>query len=435
MTVVIVISILTCAGMIVSVLVKPSVKIKNYNLGLYWVIVLLGAVIILCSGLLPFDELIEGLTANTAINPLKILVLFISMTVLSIFLDEVGLFKYLANEAVKHAKGSQRLLFLYLYLMVSLLTVFTSNDIIVLTFTPFICYFAKNADVDPVPYLVGEFVAANTFSMTLIIGNPTNIYLASAAGIGFVEYLKVMLVPSLFAGVTAYAVLNLLFMKKLSGEMHASADEVEITDKPLMIISVTLLAVCTVLLAVSSYIGLEMWYISLGAAVLLLVIVLVFKLIKKEKPTELVACLKRAPWELIPFVLSMFVIVLALEKQGVTKLLADFLGDGYTILKYGFSSMLFANLINNIPMSVLFSSVVGYLPAESYLSAVYATVAGSNIGAFLTPVGALAGIMWSGILKSKGVKFTFARFILYGFIVAIPVMFAALGGLYLMLGA
>jgi len=71
--------------------------------------------------------------------------LFFSMTFLSIFLDEVGLFRYLAMFLLKHFRSNQRLLFITLYIMVGILTIFTSNDIVILTFTPFICYFCRNA--------------------------------------------------------------------------------------------------------------------------------------------------------------------------------------------------------------------------------------------------------------------------------------------------
>ena len=77
-----------------------------------------------------------------SVAPVKILGLFISMTVLSVFLDELGFFKVLANAALKKSGKSTRKLFFLLYTTVSILTFFTSNDIIVLTFTPFICYFA-----------------------------------------------------------------------------------------------------------------------------------------------------------------------------------------------------------------------------------------------------------------------------------------------------
>ena len=141
--------------------------------------------------------------------------------------------------------------------------------------------------------------------------------------------------------------------------------------------------------------------------------------------------LKRAPWELVPFVLSMFVIVLSLEKYGVTEKIAAVLGGKGELFKYGFASFLVSNVINNIPMSVLFGGVLGV--SEASLKSIYATIIGSNLGACLTPVGALAGIMWTGLLKSYGVKFSFRQFIGYGAVVALPALLAALGGVALVL--
>ena len=90
-----------------------------------------------------------------------------------------------------------------------------------------------------------------------------------------------------------------------------------------------------------------------------------------------------------------------------------------------------ANLLNNIPMSVLYSTVVTAGGTAS-LPALYAAVVGSNVGAFFTPMGALAGIMWMTLLKQHKVKFTFGRFVLYGAAVSVPTLLAALGGLLLM---
>ena len=81
-------------------------------------------------------------------------------------------------------------------------------------------------------------------------------------------------------------------------------------------------------------------------------------------------------------------------------------------------------------MSVLFSSVISAAGGDA--GALFAAVIGSNIGAFLTPIGALAGIMWMAMLKSHGVKLSFGRFTAVGATVAIPALFAALAGLLLM---
>lgn len=254
----IVICIITCALMITLILVKPSVKIGKITIDTYWIAALAGAVALLLSFQFDIKAIGQELIADSAINPLKILVLFISMTVLSIFLDELGFFSYLASVTLRKAKTSQFKLFLYLYLIVSILTVFTSNDVIILSFTPFICYFAKNAKIDPMPYLAAEFVAANTWSMALVIGNPTNIYLATATGIRFLEYTKVMILPTIVAGIVSFGMLFLVFRKKLMGKIEGDAEEVAVKDKVNLIIGIVHLGACTILLAISSYIGLEM---------------------------------------------------------------------------------------------------------------------------------------------------------------------------------
>ncbi len=411
---------LSCLLMICGVLFFPQIKLGKIKLDSYWVIVLLGALTMLLSGQVELSYLKDQLLADSSINPLKILVLFISMTVLSIFLDEVGFFRYLANLTLKKAKKSQLTLFTALYVTVSVLTVFTSNDIIVLTFTPFICYFAKNARISPVPYLVAEFIAANTMSMVFIIGNPTNIYIATSYGIGFLEYLLVMLLPTLASAVVAFFVLWLLFRKELKKAPEAEDTEVKIENKPFLIIGLVLLGTCTLALAIGPYFNLEMWLISLVSALLLFAVILLMCLFKKQKPTELLMCAKRAPWQLIPFVLSMFVMILALSQNGVTDKLAELLGTDNTVWKYGIVSFLSANLINNIPMSVLFCSVIAPLEGAVQQAAIYATVVGSNLGAFLTPIGALAGIMWSSLLKEHNVRFSYLDFIKYGAAIALP---------------
>ncbi len=418
--------------MILSVLFFPKIKIGKIKLDTYWLITLLGAVILLVTRLADVNSVWSAMTSDTAINPLKILVLFICMTGLSIFLDEVGFFKYLANATLKKAKNGQIKLFVYLYLIVSVLTVFTSNDVIVLSFTPFICYFAKNAKINPIPFLAGEFVAANTWSMALIIGNPTNIYLASSAGIDFIAYVKIMIVPTIMAGTVAFLLLFALFGKQLKKPIEPTYEDIKIQDKPLLVIGLTVLSVCTLLLAIGSYINLEMWLVTLISFATLITITIIICLIRRQKPTILLNSLKRLPYELIPFILSMFVMIIALNDAGISKAIADFFGTDGAIFKYGFASFFASNLINNIPMSVLFSSILSSLSTQC-LPAVYATIIGSNLGAFFSPIGALAGIMWSNMLNEHDIKFGYLSFLKIGVTIAVPTLVVALLGIMIFL--
>ncbi len=423
----IVISTVTFISIIVSLLFIPRIKIGKIEVHLYWIIALLGAIVLLAFSFAPANEVWKQLTANTKINPLKILILFFSMTFISVLLDEFGLFKYLANVAVKTAKGSQYALFFSFYVLVAILTVFTSNDVIILTFTPFICFFCKRAHINPIPYLVAEFAAANTWSLMLIIGNPTNIFLATSAEIGFVDYVKVMALPTSCAGLLELGILFLLFMKKLKDKISVDEeDDNEIENKPMLIAGINHLGICLVFLIISGYINIEMWIISLICAISLLLATIVIALITKRNWSFISGGLKRLPYALIPFFLSMFVVVVAFNFQGISKEISNLFGDTNIVWIYGYSSLLASNIINNIPMSILFSNLSANLSGTDYYLAVYSSIIGSNIGAFLTPMGALAGIMFTNLLEKYEVKYTFIDFTKYGFIVAIPTITAAL---------
>ena len=389
----IIIAALTCLTMISCIVFKPYIQIKRVHIGTYWLVALVGAIILMAAQLVPINEVGQALVANTEINPIKILVIFITLTLISVFLDD------------------------------SILTVFTSNDIIILTFTPFICMFCKRANINPIPYLVAEFVAANTWSMFLIIGNPTNIYLATSLNVSFFEYLKHMALPTVGAGITSFLVLVAIFYRKLKTPIeNVVVQDVKIMDKYMLIIGLTHLVLCIIGLSICAYVNIEMWIISLSAAISLFICEGVYIAITKKKFAPLERTIVRAPLELIPFVLSMFVIVLALKYQGVTTKIYEGLITSQDGLVYGLTSALFANILNNIPMSVLFSSI---LQEGASFKAVFGAIIGSNIGAILTPVGALAGIMWSNILKRSDIKYSYLDFMKYGFIIGIPTLIVA----------
>ena len=419
----IIIALVTFVTVTLSILLFPKIKIGKITISTYWIIALVGAVILLSASLSPIEEVYKQLISDNSINPLKIIVLFFSMTLISIFLDEVGLFRYLANVAAKKANNNQFALFTIFYVLTATLTIFTSNDIVILTFTPFICFFCKNSKINPVPYLVMEFAAANTWSLMLIIGNPTNIYLATSMNISFFEYFKVMAIPTLISGVFLYCLLLLLFYKKLKTPLNVISNDYVIKNKVALFVGLSHLLVCLVFLIISSYIHVEMWLISLITALSLLVFAIFMSIFTKKDWKYTTNTLKKLPYELIPFFLSMFVIVVAINYQGIASKISEVLGNSNEVWTYGYSSFMASNLINNIPMSILYSNIC------SNKAMTYASIVGSNIGAFLTPIGALAGIMFTELVNKHGIKYKFIEFVKYGLITAIPVITVALASL------
>lgn len=68
-------------------------------------------------------------------------------------------------------------------------------------------------------------------------------------------------------------------------------------------------------------------------------------------------------------------------------------------------------------MTVAYVPVISGLAGKARLAAILSTTVGSNLGANLTPIGALAGIMWMSILGNKDFHISFREFTWYGILV------------------
>lgn len=410
----IIISISAILLMFLCILKFPVLRIKGITIDTFFIPLLAAAIILIFLPGFDKSSYFNSLISDSELNPLKILILFISISFLSIALDEAGFFRYIASIFIDKYRKSQFMLFMVLYGLISLITIFTSNDIVILTFTPFILYFSKKGNINPIPYLVMEFTAANTWSMVLSIGNPTNIYLSSIFHLDFLAYFLKMILPAALTSIFSIGVLLLLFHKSLSKQIEIfDFQKSEIENKLVCIVAGLHLASTTILLAISNYIHFEMWIICLSFATSLLLFLTIYGLVSKKK-RYIKATVRRAPYSLIPFILSMYTIIVALNGYGIFDNVRELLSrsnDNFEPILYLLTSTLSCNIVNNIPMTMMYGSI---LNGTTNIKLVYATIMGSNIGALLTPVGALAGIMWMRILKENDIKYSFLDFMKNG---------------------
>jgi arsenical pump membrane protein len=446
---VIIIFLLNIGLLLYFVVKKPYFRVNLFSKEIivesYAIIVVIGPVILLLFGLIDFSQILGGLFSDSGAQPFGILILFLSMVFLSLYLDNVGFLEYCAKIALKHSGNSGKKLFVSLYILVAFLTILTSNDIIILTITPFIYYFAKHSGIDPKPFLFMEFFVANTWSIMLQIGNPTNIYITDSFGILFFDYIFKMFFPSLFGGIVNFLVLYFLFKKSfdVSIKVDPNMNPIDsITDKVGAIIGISILSLCIMCLSIAPYLGISMWIISLFFMLLLILILSIralFRNVVCKKKIDFSIIMKtfsRMPFSVIPFVLSFFVLVIAFTTYGISEMIASSLGSvsvgllGF-IFVYGFISAISCNFLNNIPMSVLFSQVLTFVPVGFLLPSAYSVIVGSNLGANITPIGALAGIMWFNILKNKGYEIKFYEFFVYGAIVTLLTLVTVLSVLFI----
>jgi len=195
----------------------------------------------------------------------------------------------------------------------------------------------------------------------------------------------------------------------------------------------------------ADFIGIEMWVTSLIFATLAFSIDFIRFLSGKKrrgnratisKPEEkkdypdLEIIVKRLPYKIFSFTLSFFIFVEGLQFYGFTTMLANFFarfvgGPVQNALLMSFSSMIFANLMNNQPMTVLFTEVLAepslLSSGPAYSALLFGLIIGSNLGANITFFGALAGLMWKKMLADQGESVSLKSFFTTGILTMIPV--------------
>lgn len=412
--------IFTILLMMISLIFFPKIKIKNKYFNTYWMIILLGSLLSIIILKIDFKELKNSIFSSNEMNPIKLITLFISMSILSLYLDEIGFFKSLSLKILNKVKLNQILIFTIFCLLISLLTIFVSNDVIILTLTPLAIYFCKNALINPLPYVFSVLVFSNTFSMILIIGNPTNIYLATNQNINFIDYFKTMSIPGLLVGIISYLSLIFVFRKELKEKVVKQNIIVPPLKKFELRVGLTHLVIFLILLIISNIINIPMYLITLIVSFSLIIITSIYYLYTKQD-NKVFKAIKKAPFSFIPLILGMYILIEGLKTTNLD-LFTNFLNKYNNIYSYGISSFLLSNIMNNLPMSMFYSS---FIPLNN-LQATYATILGSNLGVLLTPFGALAGLMWMELLRNNNIKINYLEYTKKLILTAILTLFVGL---------
>jgi arsenical pump membrane protein len=133
----------------------------------------------------------------------------IGMLLLSEVARKEGLFDWLATQAVRHARGSEKRLFLIIYVVGTLVTVFLSNDATAVVMTPAVYATTRAAQVEPLPYLFICAFVANAASFVLPIANPANLVVFGGQMPALSEWLGYFAWPSFVAIATTFVALRL----------------------------------------------------------------------------------------------------------------------------------------------------------------------------------------------------------------------------------
>lgn len=178
------------------------------------------------------QEVHDGTIGANNISPIDIMVFFLTLAYIAISIDASGLIRFLAFKVLKKGGGVGHRLFFYLYAFFFSLGSFIGNDPIILSGTAFLAYMTRVSSniVHPRAWIHTQFAVANIASAILVSSNPTNLVLAGAFKIKFIEYTANMIVPVVITTIVLFPfLLYIIFADEslipFSIKMHELSEE------------------------------------------------------------------------------------------------------------------------------------------------------------------------------------------------------------------
>lgn len=365
--------------------------------------------------------------ALSAVETLGPTIGFLAAILLIAHLADVdGVFRWIGGLLVAGSRGSASRLLTLVFVVASLTTALLSLDATVVLLTPVLLGAVRRLQVSGAPPVYAAAHLSNTASLLLPVSNLTNLLAFHASGLTFLGFAGLMAGPWVAAIAVEYAIFRWMFRDDLAPSHDGPArDRPPARDEPAPTASLILLGAILAAVFGSSAFGIEpVWVAGAGATVWL-----IWDLARRRVgATAVVEALN--PWFLL-FVAALGVVVQAAIGHGLQDALAGVLpgGDGLlALLALAVIAALLANLINNLPATLVLLAALGGSPPAA---AVLAVLIGVNIGPNLTYAGSLATMLWRRILHDKGHGSSLRRFTLLGLATVGPTLLAAVLALWL----
>ena len=235
-----------------------------------------------------------------------------------------------------------------------MLSAFLVNDIICLVMVPFALFTTRRMGLKPVPYLLAVATASNIGSVATITGNPQNMLIGSASGLGYRYFLGRLGPVALIGLVLDWLIIRVLCAKDLT----SSGPEPDLSDAPdIATHRLHKPAVVIVLVLAGFLAGVPpAMMAAIGAAIML---------ITRTRDPRLVY--DEVDWGLLVFFVGLFVIVGGAENSGLTSDMFD-IAQRFNLQNIGIFTAVTAvlsNIVSNVPAVVLLKTLVPQLPRSA----------------------------------------------------------------------
>jgi Na+/H+ antiporter NhaD/arsenite permease-like protein len=389
---------------------------------------LLGAAIIMISGIVPFEASVAHIDFNT-------LGVLVGMMLLVAVMRRSGIFEYVAIRAAKLVKGDPWLIMVALVVITAALSALLDNVTTVLLIGPMTFMICKELRLSPVPFFITQIIASNVGGTATLIGDPPNIMIGSAANLTFFDFIAVD-APAVVAVLAAMLVcFRFLYGRKMAVEKELregimELDENEaITSRSLFIKSIVMIALVAVAFMLHGTLHLESSVIALSAAAIMM-------LIGRQDIEEIILGVE---WSTLGFFAGLFIVVGGMVETGVIDMFAQFLitatqgQEIIAILAILIASAIISAILDNIPfVAVMIPALLamgeGGIDVEPLW---WALSLGACLGGNGTLIGASANVVLSGISNRAGYPLTFIDYLKVG--APLMALSIVISGVYLVL--
>ena len=145
------------------------------------VVALLGAALMIFTGILTQETALRGIDFNT-------IALLVGMMIIVGIAEKSGMFQYVAVWGAKKVRANPRGLLIVLAFVTAFFSAFLDNVTTVLLIAPVTFQITRKLKINPYPYLILEIFASNIGGTATLIGDPPNILIGSALQLSFMDF-------------------------------------------------------------------------------------------------------------------------------------------------------------------------------------------------------------------------------------------------------
>jgi len=348
--------------------------------------------------------------------------LLAGMMILVYLTQQSGIYDYIAVKAGQVSGGDPFRLVMLMAGTVAVMSGFLDNLTTILLVVPITFLLADTLDINPMPLIMIEVMAANIGGAATLIGDPPNIMIGDAAGLSFNDFLINNLPGVVVILATVTTGLYFAFRSRLQVaeanrryvmELDAAAS---IRDRGELKRTLPVLLATILAFFLHQYIHVEPATVALtGAAIGLLV---------TKIPIE--QALEKIEWTTLFFFMGLFVMVGALEVTGAIDHVAATITDithgdrNAELVGIIWTSSLVGGVVDNIPLTAAMIPVVENVKAGSTDHAYWwALSLGACFGGNLTLISAACNVAAAGMAEKAGRPIGFWTFLKVGFPVTV----------------